>query len=138
MTESEAGRIRVRAKIEIVDKKTLRVTEIPFGSTTSDLIDSILKANEKGKIKIKKVIDNTAKHVEIFIELQPQVSPSVTVDALYAFSDCEMSISPNTCVIIKDKPHFIGAYRCIKAMSTDTTVECIATRTGNTVTRTGR
>ena len=73
------GRIRVRAKVEIVDKKTLKITEIPFGTTTSDLIDSILKANEKGKIKIKKVIDNTAKDVEILIELQPQVSPSVTV-----------------------------------------------------------
>ena len=118
------GRIRVRAKIEIVDKKTLRVTEIPFGSTTTDLIDSILKANEKGKIKIKKVTDNTAKHVEIFIELQPNISPSVTVDALYAFSDCEMSISPNTCVIIKDKPHFIGVTEALK-YSTDLTVKLL-------------
>ena len=118
------GRIRVRAKIEIVDKKTLRVTEIPFGSTTTDLIDSILKANEKGKIKIKKVTDNTAKHVEIFIELQPNISPSVTVDALYAFSDCEMSISPNTCFIIKDKPHFIGVTEALK-YSTDLTVKLL-------------
>ncbi len=115
------GRIRVRAKVEIVDKKTLKITEIPFGTTTSDLIDSILKANEKGKIKIKKVIDNTAKEVEILIELQPQVSPSVTVDALYAFSDCELSISPNTCVIIDDKPHFIGASDALR-LSTDTTL----------------
>jgi len=115
------GRIRVRAKLEIVDKKTLKITEIPFGTTTSDLIDSILKANEKGKIKVKKVLDNTAKDVEILIELQPQVSPSVTVDALYAFSDCELSISPNTCVIIDDKPHFIGASDALR-MSTDTTV----------------
>lgn len=115
------GRIRVRAKVEIVDKKTLKITEIPFGTTTSDLIDSILKANEKGKIKIKKVIDNTAKEVEILIELQPQVSPSVTVDALYAFSDCELSISPNTCVIIGDKPHFIGASDALR-LSTDTTL----------------
>jgi topoisomerase-4 subunit A len=115
------GRIRVRAKVEIVDKKTLKITEIPFGTTTSDLIDSILKANEKGKIKIKKVIDNTAKDVEILIELQPQVSPSVTVDALYAFSDCELSISPNTCVIIGDKPHFIGASDALR-LSTDTTL----------------
>ncbi len=115
------GRIRVRAKVEIVDKKTLKITEIPFGTTTSDLIDSILKANEKGKIKIKKVIDNTAKDVEILIELQPQVSPSVTVDALYAFSDCELSISPNTCVIIDDKPHFIGASDALR-LSTDTTL----------------
>ncbi|MDB5225816.1 MAG: gyrase/topoisomerase subunit [Bacteroidota bacterium] len=118
------GRIRVRAKIEIADKKTLRITEIPFGTTTSDLIDSILKANEKGKIKIKKVVDNTAKDVEIVIDLQPQVSPSVTVDALYAFSDCELSISPNTCVIIDDKPHFIGASDALKS-STDTTIELL-------------
>ena len=118
------GRIRVRAKLEIVDKKTLKITEIPFGTTTSDLIDSILKANEKGKIKIKKVIDNTAKDVEILIELQPQVSPSVTVDALYAFSDCELSISPNTCVIIDDKPHFIGASDALR-LSTDTTVQLL-------------
>ncbi len=118
------GRIRVRAKVEIFDKKTLKITEIPFGTTTSDMIDSILKANEKGKIKIKKVIDNTAKDVEILIELQPQVSPSVTVDALYAFSDCELSISPNTCVIIGDKPHFIGASDALR-MSTDTTVQLL-------------
>lgn len=118
------GRIRVRAKVEIVDKKTLKITEIPFGTTTSDLIDSILKANEKGKIKIKKVVDNTAKDVEILIELQPQVSPSVTVDALYAFSDCELSISPNTCVIIGDKPHFIGVSDALR-LSTDTTVQLL-------------
>jgi topoisomerase-4 subunit A len=118
------GRIRVRAKIEIVDKKTLKISEIPYGTTTTDLIDSILKANEKGKIKIKKVTDNTAKDVEILIELQPQVSPSVTVDALYAFSDCELSISPNTCVIIKEKPHFIGVTEALK-MSTDTTMELL-------------
>ena len=118
------GRIRVRARIEIVDKKTLKITEIPFSTTTSDLIDSILKANEKGKIKVKKVVDNTAKDVEILIELQPQVSPSVTVDALYAFSDCELSVSPNTCVIIDDKPHFIGVTEALK-MSTDTTVHLL-------------
>ena len=118
------GRIRVRAKIEMVDKKTLKITEIPFGTTTTDLIDSILKANEKGKIKIKKVVDNTAKDVEIVIDLQPQVSPSVTVDALYAFSDCELSISPNTCVIIDDKPHFIGVTEALQ-LSTNTTVELL-------------
>ncbi|HRH56432.1 MAG TPA: DNA gyrase/topoisomerase IV subunit A [Chitinophagales bacterium] len=118
------GRIRVRAKVEVVDKKTLKISEIPFGTTTSDLIDSILKANEKGKIKIKKVVDNTAKEVEILIELQPQVSPSVTVDALYAFSDCELSISPNTCVIIGDKPHFIGVSDALR-LSTDTTVQLL-------------
>ena len=118
------GRIRVRAKIDILDKKTLKISEIPFGTTTSDLIDSILKANEKGKIKIKKVLDNTAKDVEILIELQPQVSPSVTVDALYAFSDCELSVSPNTCVIINDKPHFTSVTEALK-LSTDTTVQLL-------------
>lgn len=118
------GRVRVRAKIEIVDKKTLKITEIPFGTTTTDLIDSILKANEKGKIKIRKIVDNTAKDVEILIDLQPQVSPSVTVDALYAFSDCELSISPNTCVIINDKPHFIGVTEALK-LSTDTTLQLL-------------
>jgi topoisomerase IV subunit A len=118
------GRIRVRAKIEIADKKTLKITEIPYGTTTTDLIDSILKANEKGKIKIKKVVDNTAQDVEILIELQPQVSPSVTVDALYAFSDCELAVSPNTCVIIGDKPHFIGVTEALK-LSTDTTLQLL-------------
>jgi topoisomerase-4 subunit A len=86
------GKIRVRAKIETVDKKTLRITEIPFGTNTANLIDSILKATEKGKIKIKKVIDNTAKNVDIIIDLQPNISTSVTIDALYAFTDCEISI----------------------------------------------
>ncbi|MCB0508107.1 MAG: DNA gyrase/topoisomerase IV subunit A [Bacteroidetes bacterium] len=118
------GRIRVRAKLEIVDKKTLKISEIPFGTTTSGLIDSILKANEKGKIKIKRVTDNTAKEVEILIELQPQVSPSVAVDALFAFTDCEQSISPNTCVIINDKPHFISASDALR-LSTDTTVQLL-------------
>ncbi|HNF48737.1 MAG TPA: DNA gyrase/topoisomerase IV subunit A [Chitinophagales bacterium] len=118
------GRIRVRAKIEVVDKKFLKITEIPFGTTVPDLIDSVVKANEKGKIKIKRITDNTAKDVEVIIELQPQVSTSVAVDALYAFSDCEMSISPNTCVIIDDKPHFIGVTEALK-ISTDTTVQLL-------------
>ncbi len=118
------GRIRVRAKIEVVDKKFLKITEIPYSTTVPDLIDSVVKANEKGKIKIKRITDNTAKDVEILIELQPQVSTSVAVDALYAFSDCEMSISPNTCVIIDDKPHFIGVTEALK-MSTDTTVQLL-------------
>ena len=100
------GKVRIRALIEQVDKKTLAVRELPYGVTTASLIDSIVKANDKGKIKIKKVIDNTAKDVEVLIELAPGISPDVTMDALYAFSNCEVSISPNACVIIDDKPHF--------------------------------
>jgi topoisomerase-4 subunit A len=102
------GKIKVRAKIEVSDKKTLKITEIPFGTTTTSLIDSIIKAGDKGKIKIKKIVDNTAKRVEIEIELQSGVSPDVSIDAMYAFTLCEQSISPNACVIIDDKPHFIG------------------------------
>ncbi len=101
------SKVKVRAKIEVVDKKTLKITEIPFGTTTSSLIDSIIKAGDKGKIKIKKIVDNTAKEVEVEIELQPGVSPDVTIDALYAFTSCELSVSPNACVIINDKPHFL-------------------------------
>ncbi len=102
------GRIKVRARINQLDKKTLVITEIPFGTTTSSLIDSILKAVEKGKIKIKKVEDDTAEKVEIVIHLASDVSPDKTIDALYAFTDCEVSISPNACVIVDDKPMFIG------------------------------
>ena len=101
------GKVRVRAKIEQVDKNTLAVRELPYGVTTSNLIDSIIKANEKGKIKIKKVVDNTAKDVEVLIDLASGISPDVTVDALYAFTNCEVSISPNACVIIDDKPYFM-------------------------------
>ena len=101
------GKVKVRARIEEEDSKTLLIKDIPFGVTTDTLIDSILKANDKGKIKIKKVIDNTAKEVEIAIQLAPGVSPDVTIDALYAFTDCEVSISPNACVIIKDTPVFL-------------------------------
>lgn len=115
------GKVRVRARIDVRDKKTLAITEIPYGTTTSSLIESIIKANDKGKIKIKKVIDNTAKDVEIHIELQPNVSTSVTVDALYAFTDCEVSISPNACVIWNDKPVFIGVHDILK-ICTDQTV----------------
>ncbi|MCO5248041.1 MAG: DNA gyrase/topoisomerase IV subunit A [Chitinophagales bacterium] len=118
------GKIRVRAKIEIKDRKTLAITEIPYSATTTSLIESILKANDKGKIKIKKVVDNTAKDVEILIELQPNVSTSVTVDALYAFTDCEVSISPNTCVIVEDKPMFLGASDVLK-ICTDSTVHLL-------------
>ncbi len=103
------GKIRVRAIIEETDKKTLLIKSVPYGTTTSSLMDSIVKANEQGKIKIKKVTDATAKHVEIIIELAPGVSPDITIDALYAFTDCEISISPNACVIIDQRPHFITA-----------------------------
>ena len=109
------GKVRVRARIEEVDKKTLAIRDVPFGVTTSQLIDSIVKAAELGKIRIKApnrttaaVVDNTAKDVEILVHLQPGVSPDVTIDALYAFTDCEVSISPNACVIIGDKPHFVS------------------------------
>lgn len=118
------GKIRVRAKVDTIDKKSLRISEIPFGTTTANLIDSILKANEKGKIKIKKVHDNTAKDVDIQIELQPNISTSVAIDALYAFTDCELSISPNTCVIIDEKPHFTDVSTALK-ISTDTTVQLL-------------
>jgi len=94
------GKIKVRAKIEAVDKNTIAITELPYGVTTNALIDSILKANDKGQIKIKKVVDNTAADVEVRIDLAPGVSPDVTMDALYAFTNCEVSISPNACVIV--------------------------------------
>ncbi|HRK81226.1 MAG TPA: DNA gyrase/topoisomerase IV subunit A [Saprospiraceae bacterium] len=103
---ARGGKVKVRAKIEVVDKSTLAVRDLPFGVTTGSLIESIVKANDKGKIKIKKVVDNTAQLVEVHIELAPGVSPDVTVDALYAFTDCEVSISPNACVIVEDKPVF--------------------------------
>ncbi|MCD0490443.1 DNA gyrase/topoisomerase IV subunit A [Pedobacter sp. MC2016-14] len=101
------GKIRVRAKITEKDKKTLVITEIPYSTTTGSVIDSILTANDKGKIKIKKIEDNTAAHVEIVIHLAPGISPDVTIDALYAFTSCEVSISPNTCIIKDDKPQFL-------------------------------
>lgn len=102
------GKIRVRAKIIEKDKKTLAITQIPYTTTTGSLIDSIIAANDKGKIKIKKIEDNTAKDVEVIIHLAPGISPDVTIDALYAFTDCEVSISPNTCVIKADKPLFMS------------------------------
>jgi topoisomerase IV subunit A len=108
------GKIKVRARIEEEDSKTLAIKEIPYGTTTDSLIDSILKANDKGKIKIKKVVDNTAKDVEILIQLAPGVSPDVTIDALYAFTDCEVSISPNACVIIEDKPVFLTVNKILE------------------------
>jgi len=101
------GRIKVRAKIEVIDKTTIAITELPYGVTTNTLIDSILKANDKGQIKIKKVVDNTAADVEVRIDLAPGVSPDMTTDALYAFTSCETSISPNACVIVDNKPMFL-------------------------------
>jgi topoisomerase-4 subunit A len=111
---ARGGKVRVRAKIEEVDKKTLAIKDVPYGTTTSQLVDSILKANDNGKIKIKSVVDNTAKDVELVIQLAPGVTTDQTIDALYAFTDCEISISPNACVIIGDKPHFIGASDLLK------------------------
>lgn len=101
------GSVKIRAKIGKMDNKTLVISEIPYGKTTSLIIESILRANEKGKIKIRKVDDNTAKEVEILVHLAPGVSPDKTIDALYAFTDCEISVSPNCCVIKDDKPHFL-------------------------------
>ncbi|HXB08548.1 MAG TPA: DNA gyrase/topoisomerase IV subunit A, partial [Puia sp.] len=102
------GKVRVRTRIEEQDKKTLLVKDVPYGVTTTQLIDSILKANDQGKIKVRKVTDNTAAVVEIQIDLAPGISPDITIDALYAFTDCEVSISPNACVIIDKKPQFLG------------------------------
>ncbi|MCX6321794.1 MAG: DNA gyrase/topoisomerase IV subunit A [Bacteroidia bacterium] len=118
------GVIKVRAKIEKVDKKALIITEIPFGKTTTTLIDSIIKANEKGKIKIRKIDDNTSSNVEIVVHLVPGVSPDKTIDALYALTDCEYSLSPNTCVITDNKPSFMGVSAILRH-SADKTVELL-------------
>jgi len=118
------GKIRVRAKISQLDKKTLVISEIPFGTTTTSLIDSILKANDKGKIKIKKIEDNTAANVEILVHLPNGISPDKTIDALYAFTNCENSISPLCCVIEDNKPVFIGVSEILK-LSTQHTVELL-------------
>lgn len=108
------GQIKVRARIRKLDKKALLITEVPYGRTTSSLIESIIKANEKGKIKIKKIDDNTAENVEILISLAPGISPDKTIDALYAFTDCEIPVSPNSCIIKDDKPIFIGTSEILK------------------------
>lgn len=102
------GKVRIRASIEPLDKKTLVIKDLPYGTTTTSLIDSIIKANDKGKIKVKKVLDNTAQNVEILVHLAPGQSPAVTIDALYAFTDCEISVSPNACVILDEKPVFLS------------------------------
>lgn len=118
------GRVRVRAKIKKVDTKTLIVHEIPYGTTTTSLIESVLKANDKGKIKIKKIEDNTSSEAEIIIHLAPGVSPDKTIDALYAFTDCEVSISPNSSIIDADTPRFLGVSEILK-INTDHTVRLL-------------
>ena len=118
------GKVRVRAKIKKQDNKTLVVHEIPFGTTTGSLIESIIKANDKGKIKIKKIEDNTAAEAEVIIHLAPGVSPDKTLDALYAFTDCEVSISPNSSIIDKDTPRFLGVSEILK-VNTDSTVRLL-------------
>jgi len=114
------GRVKVRAHIEEADKKTLVIKSVPYGVTTTGLMDSIVKANDAGKIKIKKVTDNTAAEVEIQVDLAPGISPDITIDALYKFTDCEVSISPNTCVIIDQKPNFVSVNELLKVSADNT------------------
>ncbi|TCJ12565.1 DNA gyrase/topoisomerase IV subunit A [Flaviaesturariibacter flavus] len=118
------GRVKVRAHIEEIDKKTLAVRSVPFGVTTSSLMDSIVKANDAGKIKIKKVTDNTAAEVEIQIDLAPGISPDITIDALYKFTDCEVSVATNACVIVDQKPVFIGVHELLR-LSVDRTKDLL-------------
>ena len=118
------GKVRIRAKITQLDKATLRISEIPFSTTTGSLIDSILKANDKGKIKIKKIEDNTAAEVEILIHLQSGISPDKTIDALFAFTDCEISLSPNACVIDNKKPEFLTVSDILRR-NTENTLELL-------------
>lgn len=118
------GKVRVRARIKKVDNKTLMINEIPYGTTTISLIDSVIKANEKSKIKIKKIEDNTSSSVEIIIHIAPGVSPDKTIDALYAFTDCEVSISPNASVIDGNTPRFMGVTEILKS-NTDHTVKLL-------------
>ncbi|MBE9491927.1 MAG: DNA gyrase/topoisomerase IV subunit A [Bacteroidetes bacterium] len=118
------GKVRIRAKINKVDKKTLSINDIPYGTNTSSLIDSIVAANDKGKIKIRKIDDNTAENVEIIIHLSSGISPDQTIDALYAFTNCEISVSPNSCVIGDDKPNFMGV-REILRISTRNTLDLL-------------
>ncbi|KQT31539.1 DNA topoisomerase IV [Chryseobacterium sp. Leaf405] len=118
------GKVRARARINQVDKHTLMITELPFSKNTGDLIDSVLKANEKGKIKIKKIEDNTSDKVEILIHLPNDSSPDKTIDALYAFTDCQVTISPNACVIVGDKPMFLNVSEILRR-NTDHTVSLL-------------
>lgn len=114
------GKIRVRAKIEELDKKSIVIRDLPYGQTTQSLIDSILKANDKNKIKIKKIDDNTARDVEIVVHLHSGISPAIAIDALYAFTNCEVSISPNCCIIVDEKPSFTDV-RTVLKLTTDQT-----------------
>jgi topoisomerase-4 subunit A len=114
------GRIKVRARIEEEDKKTILIKEIPYGQTTMSVIDSIIKANDKGKIKIKKVVDNTARELEIEVHLASGISADKTIDALYAFTNCEVSISPNACVIVDNKPHFLSVDEILRINTENT------------------
>ncbi len=116
------ARIRVRSRISKLDKKTLVISEIPYGKTTGSLIDTIISANDKGKIKIKKIDDNTAENVEIHIELASNVSPDKTIDALYAFTDCEVSISPNSCLITDSHPEFMGVKQILEKSTKNTVI----------------
>lgn len=118
------GKVKVRAHIGEVDKKTLVIKSVPYGVTTTQLMESIVKANDQGKIKIKKVTDNTAADVEIQVDLAPGISPDITIDALYKFTDCEVSISPNACVIVDMKPQFLGVQELLK-LSTDKTKDLL-------------
>ena len=118
------GKVKVRAHIEEVDKKTLAIRSVPYGVTTTQLMESIVKANDQGKIKIKKVTDNTAADVEIQVDLAPGISPDITIDALYKFTDCETSISPNACVIVEQKPQFLGVQELLK-LSVDKTKDLL-------------
>jgi topoisomerase-4 subunit A len=118
------GKVRIRAKMRQLDKKTLVIDEIPHGTTTGSLIESIVKANDKGKIKIKKIEDNTSDKAEIIVHLPPNISPDKTMDALYAFTDCEVSISPNACVIENEKPRFVGVNEILK-INTQQTVDLL-------------
>ncbi len=118
------GKVKVRAHIEEVDKKTLAIKSVPYGVTTTQLMESIVKANDQGKIKIKKVTDNTAAEVEIQVDLAPGISPDITIDALYKFTDCEVSISPNACVIVEQKPQFLGVQELLK-LSVDKTKDLL-------------
>src|SRR5678809_814068 len=118
------GKVKVRAHIEELDKKTLAIKSVPYGVTTTQLMESIVKANDQGKIKIKKVTDNTAAEVEIQVDLAAGISPDITIDALYKFTDCEVSISPNACVIVDQKPQFLGVNDLLK-LSVDKTKDLL-------------
>ena len=118
------GKVKVRAHIEEVDKKTLAIKSVPYGVTTTQMMESIVKANDQGKIKIKKVTDNTAAVVEIQVDLAPGISPDITIDALYKFTDCEVSISPNACVIVDQRPQFLGVQELLK-LSVDKTKDLL-------------